>query len=111
MIAYIVNNTWVKIKILPLNWEVWNTIQEFPCQKFVKETKIQAGIQLELFWVEYADLMIVGQFISMRNNTVARMKKIHFGKGAHINYIYCITNIFILVDMALFSISCCLFTF
>ena len=76
----------------------------------MKETKIPAGIQLELFWVVYAVPMIAGQFISMRNNTVARMKKTHFGKGAHMNYVYCITNILILFDMALFSMSCYLLT-
>ena len=49
MISYIVNNTWVKIKILLLNWEVWNTRHKSPCETFAKETKIPAGIQLELF--------------------------------------------------------------
>ena len=28
MIVYIINNTWVKLKILPFNWEVWNTRQK-----------------------------------------------------------------------------------
>ena len=76
----------------------------------MKETKIPAGIQLEFLGVVYAVLIIAGKFIGMRNNTVACMKKTHFGKGAHMDYIYCITNILILFDMALFSTSCYLLT-
>ena len=49
MISNIVNNTLVKIKILPPNWEIWNTRQKLPCQTFMKETKIPTGFQLELF--------------------------------------------------------------
>ena len=54
MIAYIINDTWVKLKILPFNWEGWNTRQKSPCQMFMRETKILTGIQLELYWVVYA---------------------------------------------------------
>ena len=90
MISYIVSNTWVKIKILTLNWEVWNTNQKSTCQKIMKETKILAGFQLLLFWVVYAVPMIVGQFVGMRNNIVARMKKTHYGKVAH-SARYCIS--------------------
>ena len=76
----------------------------------VYERKIPAGFQLELFWVLYDVPMVAGQFINMRNNTVARTKKTHFGKVAHMNYVYCIANIFILFDMALISVSCYILT-
>ena len=54
----------------------------------MKETKTPAGIQLELYWVVYAVPMIADQFISMRNDALAHMKKTLFGKRAHLNYVY-----------------------
>ena len=75
----------------------------------MKETKIPAGSQLELFWVVYAVPMIAGRLIGIRNNTVARMKKTHYGKMAHMNNVYCMSNIWILFDMSLFSMSSYLF--
>ena len=78
-------------------------------QVFVFVLNTQSGLKT----VEYfhCTCMIIGQFISMRNNTMAHMKKTHLAKRPHLNYVYCITNILILFDMALFPMSCYLFTF
>ena len=72
----------------------------------MKETKIPTGFQLELIWVVCAVPMIAGGCISMGNNTVTHMKKTHYGKVAHMNNVYCMANMWILFDMAFFSVSC-----
>ena len=58
----------------------------------------------------YAVPVIADWFIGIRNNTVACMKKTHYGKVAHMNNVYYMTNIWILFDMALFSMSYYLLT-